>query len=67
MRTLLRFALRRLEEERLPEVAGSLTFTTVLALVPVLTVVLAVFTAFPIFNTFRATLEEYFLQTLMPG
>lgn len=67
MRMLARFAWRRLEEERLPEVAGSLTFTTVLALVPVLTVVLAVFTAFPIFNTFRATLEEYFVQTLMPG
>jgi membrane protein len=67
MRTLARFAWRRLEEERLPEVAGSLTFTTVLALVPVLTVVLAVFTAFPIFNTFRATLEAYFVQTLMPG
>lgn len=67
MRTLARFAWHRLEEERLPEVAGSLTFTTVLALVPVLTVVLAVFTAFPIFNTFRATLEAYFVQTLMPG
>jgi membrane protein len=67
MRTLAWFAWRRLEEERLPEVAGSLTFTTVLALVPVLTVVLAVFTAFPIFNTFRATLEAYFVQTLMPG
>ncbi|HVL77293.1 MAG TPA: YihY family inner membrane protein, partial [Noviherbaspirillum sp.] len=67
MRTLVRFALRRLEEERLPEVAGSLTFTTVLALVPVLTVVLAVFTAFPIFETFRAAVEDYFLQTLVPG
>ncbi len=66
-KTLARFALRRLEEERLPEVAGSLTFTTVLALVPVLTVVFAVFTAFPIFNQFRAALESYFIQTLMPA
>lgn len=67
MRTLARFAGRRLAEERLPEVAGSLTFTSVLALVPILTVVFAVFTAFPIFHTFRATLEAYFIQTLMPG
>lgn len=67
LRTLARFALRRLEEERLPEVAGSLTFTTVLALVPILTVVFAVFTAFPIFNQFRNALEAYFIQTLMPG
>lgn len=67
MRTLFRFAVRRLAEERLPEVAGSLTFTTVLALVPMLTVVLAVLTAFPLFGTFRAALESYFVQTLMPG
>lgn len=67
LKTLARFALRRLEEERLPEVAGSLTFTTVLALVPVLTVVLAIFTAFPIFDKFRAGLDAYFVQTLMPG
>lgn len=63
---LLRFARRRLNEERLPQVAGSLTFTTVLALVPMLTIALAVFTTFPLFNTFRASLEGYFIQSLMP-
>ena len=40
-RDLLRFARRRLTEERLPQVAGSLTFTTTLALVPLLTIALA--------------------------
>lgn len=66
VRDLFRFAIRRLNEERLPQVAGSLTFTTVLALVPVLTIALAVFTAFPLFNTFRASLEAYFIESLMP-
>nr|WP_322785768.1 YihY family inner membrane protein [Noviherbaspirillum massiliense] len=66
MRSLLRFARRRLNEERLPQVAGSLTFTTVLALVPMLTIALAIFTTFPLFNTFRASLEAYFIQSLMP-
>jgi membrane protein len=65
-RDLVRFALRRLREEKLPQVAGSLTFTTTLALVPLLTIVLAIFTTFPIFNTFRASLEGYFVQTVMP-
>lgn len=65
-RDLLRFAQRRLSEERLPQVAGSLTFTTVLALVPMLTIALAIFTTFPIFNTFRASLEAYFIKSLMP-
>lgn len=63
---LLRFAQIRLGQERLPEVAGSLTFTTVLALVPMLTIALAIFTAFPLFNTFRTALEAYFIESLMP-
>jgi len=63
---LYRFGLRRLEEEHLPQVAGSLTFNTVLALVPVLTIALAIFTTFPIFNTFRTSLEAYFIQSLIP-
>lgn len=67
VRDLLRFAGRRLQEERLPQVAGSLTFTTVLALVPVLTIALAVFTTFPLFDTFRRALESYFLRSLIPG
>ena len=66
LRDLLRFAARRLDEERLPQVAGSLTFTTVLGLVPLLTIALAIFTAFPLFNTFRAALETYFSDHLMP-
>jgi membrane protein len=65
-RDLLRFAGRRLNEEKLPQVAGSLTFTTTLALVPLLTIVLAIFTTFPVFNSFRTSLEGYFVQTVMP-
>lgn len=65
-RDLVRFARRRLTEERLPQVAGSLTFTTVLALVPLLTIVFAIFTTFPLFVTFRKALEAYFTQSLMP-
>ena len=65
-RDLLLFAGRRLKEEKLPQVAGSLTFTTTLALVPLLTIVLAIFTTFPVFSTFRESLETYFVQTVMP-
>jgi len=65
-RDLLRFARRRLTEEKLPQVAGSLTFTTTLALVPLLTIALAIFTTFPVFSNFRTALEAYFVQTVMP-
>jgi membrane protein len=65
-RDLVRFARRRLTEERLPQVAGSLTFTTTLAIVPLLTIVLAIFTTFPLFGKLRTTLEANFVQMLMP-
>jgi len=63
---LLRFLWQRLDQEQLPQVAGSLTFTTVLALVPMLTIALAILTSFPVFKTFRTALEAYFIQSLMP-
>ncbi|MES2298558.1 MAG: YihY family inner membrane protein [Pseudomonadota bacterium] len=66
VRDLFRFAHRRLSEEKLPQVAGSLTFTTVLALVPLLTIALAIFTTFPLFGNVRTALEAYFAQSLMP-
>jgi len=65
-RDLFYFARRRLQEEQLPQVAGGLTFTTTLALVPLLTIILAIFTTFPVFSNFRASLEAYFIQTMMP-
>lgn len=67
VRNLCRFALRRLGEDRLPQVAGSLTFTTVLSLVPVLTIALAIFSAFPLFSTLRGSLEAYLVHNLMPS
>lgn len=66
VRDLLRFARRRLREERLPQVAGSLTFTTTLALVPLLTIVLAILTIFPVFDQLRVALDTWFVETLMP-
>ena len=66
VRDLFYFARRRLDEEQLQQVAGGLTFTTTLALVPLLTIILAIFTTFPIFQSFRSAVEAYFVQTMMP-
>ena len=57
---------QRFREEKLGLTAGSLTFTTLISLVPLLTVMLAIFTAFPIFSNFQAALEQYFLKSLIP-
>jgi membrane protein len=56
----------RFREDRLGLTASSLTFTTLISLVPLLTVMLAVFSAFPMFASFQDALQKYFLQTLVP-
>lgn len=65
-RDVLEFAAQRAREMRLPQVAGSLTFTTVLALVPLLAVALSIFATFPMFGEFRAALEKNLLRELLP-
>ncbi len=57
---------QRFREEKLGLTAGSLTFTTLISLVPLLTVMLAIFTAFPMFSSFQSALEQYFLKSLIP-
>ena len=56
----------RFREDHLGLTASSLTFTTLIALVPLVTVMLAVFSAFPMFASFQVALEKYFLQSLVP-
>jgi len=65
-RAVLAFAARRANQARLPQVAGSLTFSTVLSLVPLLAVALALYTAFPQFGDFRDSLEKSLLRGLLP-
>jgi len=46
--------------------SGSLTYTTLLALVPLLTVTFAIFTAFPAYRRMRQQAESLLFQTLVP-
>src|SRR5690606_37769496 len=61
-----RYALQRASEKRLPQIAASLTYTTVLAIVPMLAVVLALFTAFALVGEFKLALESFLTTSLMP-
>lgn len=58
---------QRFREDRLGVTASSLTFTTLISLVPLLTVMLAVFSSFPMFASFQGAVEKYFLQSLVPA
>lgn len=61
-----RFLLRRMADNRLMQVAGSLTFTTMLALVPLLTIALIVISALPMFADYSTRFKVMLLSTLMP-
>lgn len=56
----------RFREDRLGLTASSLTFTTTIALVPFITVALAVFTAFPMFSQFQSVLQKWLIASLVP-
>ena len=62
----LRTLRLRFREDHLALTASSLTFTTLISLVPLVTVMLALFTAFPMFARFQIALQQYFLQSLVP-
>ena len=55
----------RFSEDRLGLTASSLTFTTIMALVPFMTVALAVFTAFPMFAKFHDVLQQWLVASLI--
>src|SRR6185369_1809520 len=67
MLSLTRLTLRRAREERLAQVAGSLTFTTILSIVPFLAVSFALFTSFPVFKRFEQAIQEILLKSLLPA
>lgn len=56
----------RFREDRLGLTASSLTFTTTIALVPLFTVALAIFTAFPMFGKLQVVLQRWLVDNLVP-
>src|SRR5437763_2958482 len=56
----------RFREERATQTAGSLTYTTLLSLVPLFTVALAVTTAFPVFDEWIGSLQLFILENVLP-
>src|SRR4051812_22087703 len=56
----------RFFEDRSSQTAGSLTYTTLLSIVPLLTVALALSTAFPVFDQVVGSLQDYVLENVLP-
>lgn len=64
---LIRLTIQRARKERLPQVAGSLTFTTLLSLVPLVAVSFAFFTRFPMFKRLEVAIEQSLMKGLLPS
>ena len=56
----------RFREDQLGVTASSLTFTTTISLVPLFTVALAIFSAFPMFARLQTTLQRWLVESLVP-
>jgi membrane protein len=63
---LVRIFARRFVEDRCMQIASSLTFTTLLALVPIITVALTVVSAFPVFESWIHHLQRFLMNNIVP-
>jgi membrane protein len=62
----IRYVLVRFFQHNCTEVAASLTFTTLLSLVPLLAIALSVVAAFPAFAEYSNQIKVFILTTMMP-
>jgi len=58
--------VRRFREERATQTAGSLAYTSLLSMVPLLTVALAIASAFPVFENAIDTLQTFLFDNVLP-
>jgi membrane protein len=62
----MRFIAMRFSQDKCAQVAASLTFTTLLSLVPLITIALILFSAFPVFEQYSSQIKTFLINSLMP-
>jgi membrane protein len=65
-RHLLHFIVMRFKQDHCAQMAASLTFTTLLSLVPLITIALTLFSAFPVFEDFAGQIKSFLLSNMLP-
>lgn len=60
------FLTKKVKADALTRVAASLSYTSLLALVPLLAIGLAIFAAFPMFAESKVQLQEYIIANFLP-
>jgi len=61
-----RMAWRRFREEGCLQIASSLTFTALLAIVPVITVALTLISALPVFREMMLNVQQFLIMNMLP-
>ncbi|MFP2769190.1 virulence factor BrkB family protein [Oceanisphaera sp. KMM 10153] len=62
-----RFMLKRIQKDRLTVTAGYLAYITLLSLVPMLAVIFAMMSAFPMFGELRDTIQHFVFTNFVPA
>ncbi|HKW38873.1 MAG TPA: YihY family inner membrane protein [Burkholderiales bacterium] len=62
----LAHVFRRFDQDRCLQIASSLTFTTLLALVPLVTIMLTLMSAFPVFSGLGEHIHAFLLANMLP-
>lgn len=67
LRAFAHFLWRRFRDDNCFETAGALSYTTLFAIVPLLSAVLAMLSLFPAFTALRDTLSNFIFRNFVPG
>lgn len=62
-----RQVLKRFDEDRCQRVAGALSFTTLLAIVPLTAVMVAVLSLFPVFSAWMNVIQDFIYSNFVPA
>ncbi len=61
------YVFNRGQKDQFLRVAASLSYTSLIALVPLLAIMVAIFSAFPAFSSMRGQLEGFISQSMLPN
>ena len=63
----LYFLARRAKNDTIFRVSASLSYTTLIAMVPLFAIGLSIFSAFPAFESIRGQIQEFLLHNMAPA
>src|SRR5215475_14347784 len=67
LQAFARFLLQRFLDDRCPQAAGALALTSLFALVPIVTVVFGILSAFPVFAEWRQAASAFVFRNFVPA